>query len=428
MLYSRAFSKLKPTDMDQQQLDTARKNVLEIFEAGVSRVKGFNAVADYLQQHELTGNYYLLAVGKAASSMSLGALSIMKDQIVSGLVITKHDHTEDELRTYANITTMESDHPVPGESSLAAGKALIKFVQNAPADAKFLVLFSGGASSLMEELAEGMNLQKLSSLNKVLLSIGFDITQMNQVRRAISHIKGGRLANFINGRETIALLISDVPGDDPAVIGSGPLTPVDEDINEIALPESITSILEGVTFTPAPSSELFNNITTHVIATLDDAKDASKKRALALNFAVNTHPEFMEGNAEQKAAELCQYLKTAEAGIHIWGGETSLMLPDNPGRGGRNQHLAAVAAREIAGSDDLVFLAAGTDGTDGPTPDAGGLVDGLTLERGRARQLDIDEFIKAADTGHYLEKTGDLVTTGPTGTNVMDLVVAFKSS
>ena len=413
--------------MDQQQLEVARKHVLEIFEAGVARVKGFNAVADYLQQHALGGDYYLLAVGKAASSMSLGALSVMKDQIVSGLVITKHDHTEDELRAHENITTMESDHPVPGESSLAAGKALIQFVNDAPADARFLVLFSGGASSLMEELAEGMNLEKLAKLNKVLLSIGFDITQMNQVRRAISHIKGGRLANFINGRQTVALLISDVPGDDPAVIGSGPLTPVDEDINDIDLPDSITSILAGVTFTPAPAAELFNNITTHVIATLDDAKHAAAKCAEALNYSVNTHPEFMEGNAEEKAAELCRYMATAEAGIHIWGGETSLMLPDKPGRGGRNQHLAAVAAGELAGSDDLVFLAAGTDGTDGPTPDAGGLVDGQTVQRGQAQALDIGAFIAAADTGNYLEKTGDLVTTGPTGTNVMDLVVALKT-
>ena len=416
--------------MDQQQLKTARRDVLEIFEAGVSRVKGFNAVADYLQQHALSGNFYLIAVGKAASSMSLGAFSIMEDQIVRGLVITKHDHTEDELRAYTKITTMESDHPVPGESSLAAGKALIQFVQNAPAEAKFLVLFSGGASSLMEELADGMNLEKLAKLNKVLLSIGFDITQMNQVRRAISHIKGGRLANFINGRETTALLISDVPGDDPAVIGSGPLTPVDENINDIDLPDSITSILEGVSFTPAPSQELFNNISTHVIATLDDAKLAAEKRARELNFSVSTHPEFMEGNAEEKAAELCQYLKDAQTdtGIHIWGGETSLMLPDNPGRGGRNQHLAAVAAREIDGCEDLVFLAAGTDGTDGPTPDAGGLVDGSTLKKGQAQDMNIIDYLQAADSGSYLEKTGDLVTTGPTGTNVMDLVVALKSS
>ena len=412
--------------MDAQQLKHAREQVLEIFEAGVSRVKGFNAVEEFLGNHPLAGEYYLIAVGKAASSMSLGALSVLKEQVVSGLVVTKHDHTEDELRGYKNITTMESDHPVPGEPSLAAGSALVNFVESAPQNAKFLVLFSGGASSLMEVLADGMSLDKLSHLNKVLLSIGYDITQMNQVRRAISHIKGGRLANYINGRETIALLISDVPGDDPAVIGSGPLTPVQEDINQFDLPESITSILQGVTFTPTPDQALFTNINTHVIATLDDAKTAAEKCAQSLGFNVTTHAEFMQGDAEQKAAEICNMLETADSGIHIWGGETSLILPENPGRGGRNQHLAAVAACELAGKDNIVFLAAGTDGTDGPTPDAGGLVDGSSVERGASQGLDIEKYLTAADVGNYLIKTGDMVTTGPTGTNVMDLVVALK--
>ncbi len=412
--------------MDAQQLKQARGQVLKIFEAGVARVKGNNAVVEFLGNNPLLGEYYLIAVGKAASSMSLGALSVLKNQVVAGLVITKHNHTEDELRAYKNIVTMESDHPVPGEPSLAAGKALVDFVENSPQDAKFLVLFSGGASSLMEVLADGMSLEKLAQLNKVLLSIGYDITQMNQARRAISHIKGGRLANFINGRETLALLISDVPGDDPAVIGSGPLTPVQEDINQVDLPDSITSILDGVTFTPAPKQVLFSNITTHVIATLDDAKVAAEKCAQSLGLDVTVYDEFMEGDAEQKAIEICKALSSANPGIHIWGGETSLILPSHPGRGGRNQHLAAVAARELSGEDDIVFLAAGTDGTDGPTPDAGGLVDGQTVSRGNSHELNINNYLAAADVGNYLIKTGDLVTTGPTGTNVMDLVVALK--
>ena len=153
--------------MDAQQLKQAREQVLTIFEAGVARVKGDNAVVGFLNEHSLYGDYHLISVGKAGSSMALGALSVLGKQIVKGLVITKHDHTEDELRTYQQITTMESDHPVPGEPSLSAGKALVDFVKTAPSDAKFLVLFSGGASSLMEVLAEGMTLEKLAELNKV---------------------------------------------------------------------------------------------------------------------------------------------------------------------------------------------------------------------------------------------------------------------
>ena len=413
--------------MDAQQLAQAREQVLEIFNAGVNRVKGFNAVANYLKDNALPGQYHLAAIGKAASSMSLGALSVMHEQIVDGLVITKHHHTEPELRAYKNITTMESDHPVPGDASIAAGKALLDYIEQTPSDAKFLILLSGGASSLMEVLTEGMNLERLAELSKILLAIGFDITQMNQVRRSISRIKGGRLANAINGRETIGLLISDVPGDDPAVIGSGPLTPVVEDISQIDLPDEITAILKDVSLSPVPDQSLFDNITTHVIATLDDAKNAAAKCAQALGFNVVVHPEFVEGAAEERTAEICNRLSSEAAGIHIWGGETTLILPPNPGRGGRNQQIAVAAARHIEGNNNIVFLAAGTDGTDGPTPDAGGIVDGNTVARGIAAGEDIDHSLATAGVGPYLEKTGDLVTTGPTGTNVMDLVVALKS-
>ena len=412
--------------MNDQQIKQAREQVLKIFEAGVSRVKGFNAVTDFLKEKSLAGQYHLVAVGKAASSMSLGALSVMQNQIVDGLVITKHEHTEDALRAFKNIITMESDHPVPGEASLAAGQALLDYLVNAPQDAKFLVLLSGGASSLMEVLADGMNLDKLAALSKILLAKGFDITQMNQIRRAISRVKGGRLANSINGRETFALLISDVPGDDPAVIGSGPLTRVVEDISQVKLPKEISTILSDVTFTPVPDQQLFDNIETHVIATLDDAKNAAAKCAESLGFNVVVHSEFIEGPAEQKTVEICSQLKTAETGVHIWGGETTLILPPNPGRGGRNQQIAVAAAKELQGKTDIVFLAAGTDGTDGPTPDAGGIVDGNSMARGDSAGLDIQHFLDTADVGNYLAKTNDLVTTGPTGTNVMDLIVALK--
>jgi hydroxypyruvate reductase len=401
--------------------------VLEIFDAGVNRVKGFNAVADYLTNNPMPDEYHMISVGKAGSSMALGALSVLKKRIVSGIVITKHEHIEDELRDYEHVLSMESDHPVPGEASIASGEALLNYIQQADQDAKFLVLFSGGASSLMEVLAEGMTLEKLAELNKVLLSIGYDITQMNQIRRAISHIKGGRLANYINNRETVSLCISDVPGDDPAVIGSGPLTPVDDDISSLQLPDAIASILEGVEFTPAPDEQLFEQVETHVIATLSDAKNAAAHTAERLGLPVVLHPEFMEGNAEEKARELCEYLiHAAEEGVHIWGGETSLILPSNPGRGGRNQHFAAVAATQLIGCENIVLLAAGTDGTDGPTPDAGGVVDASSVAKGAEQGCDITEYIETANVGEFLMRSGDLVTTGPTGTNVMDLVIAIK--
>ncbi|MDG1250247.1 MAG: DUF4147 domain-containing protein [Gammaproteobacteria bacterium] len=416
---------MKNTETDLA-LATAREQVRAVFDAGVSRVKGFNAVVDYLQQHTLSGDYYLLSVGKAGSSMALGALSVLGDQIKTGLVVTKHHHAEADLIACERMQVIESDHPVPGDASIKAGQAVIDFVQQAPADARFLVLFSGGASSLMEVLAEGMDLAKLTAMTNTLLSIGYDITQMNQVRRAASCIKGGRLASYINGRETLALMISDVPGDDPAVIGSGPLTPIYDNIADVDLPEEISSVLADVKFMPVPESSAFTNIESHVIATLDDAKQAAAKQAQALGLKVTLHEEFMQGDASAKATEISQQMSSAATGIHIWGGETAVTLPKNPGRGGRNQHFALVAAKELAGQDDVVLLAAGTDGTDGPTEDAGGIVDGSSAARGQQLGLNLDQYLVQADAGNCLEALGDLVTTGPTGTNVMDLVVALK--
>ena len=156
-------------------------------------------------------------------------------------------------------------------------------------------------------------------------------------------------------------------------------------------------------------------------------KAASASRAQSMGFHVINHAEFLEGSTEKNAAQICRYLSGAECGIHIWGGETTCMLPPNPGRGGRNQQFAAVAANELRATDDVVLLAAGTDGTDGPTPDAGGIVDGTSFSRGEALGLEIQQYIRTADAGNYLELTGDLITTGPTGTNVMDLVIASKA-
>ena len=138
------------------------------------------------------------------------------------------------------------------------------------------------------------------------------------------------------------------------------------------------------------------------------------------------HKEFMQGDASAKAAEISQQMSSATAGIHIWGGETAVTLPSNPGRGGRNQHFALVAAKMLAGQEDVVLLAAGTDGTDGPTEDAGGIVDGSSAARAQQLGLDLEKYLTQADSGNCLEVLGDLVTTGPTGTNVMDLVVALK--
>ncbi len=403
-----------------------RKDLLRIYQAALTRVSGFDAVRRYLEGHPVRGDHRLIAIGKAAASMSMGALAAAGDIIKTGLVITKHGHLDAGLDKYPQVRCLEANHPVPGEASLAAGAALLEFIEESPKDARFLFLISGGASSLVEVLAEGMDLATLRRLTDALLAGGLSITKMNQVRRGISRIKGGRLADYLNGRQATCLLISDVPGDDPAVIGSGPLVNVQSDASLADLPENIRRLLGKTKLVPAPKAEAFTSITTKVIAKLDDAKQAAAAEARRLGFKVIVHPEFLEGDAEQAAKTLIGQLVDAPAGVHVWGGETAVTLPSNPGRGGRNQHLALAAAVHLQGKEGFYLLAAGTDGTDGPTEDAGALVDGETIARGELHGLNARDCLRRADGGTFLEASGDLIRTGPTGTNVMDLVIGLK--
>ena len=401
----------------------------DILEASLTRVRGTEAVAQWLDRHPEVEYDHVIAFGKAASAMALGALRA-RPAPRRGLVITKHGHLDDELDGFSQIERIESDHPVPGEASLQAGRRLVEFLGEAPDDAQFLALISGGASSLIEVLAPNLDLQGLSELTERLLAEGLAITEMNAVRRSISCIKGGRLAHYLDGRPTCALMISDVPGDDPAVIGSGPLTAVRDEVLPETLSDGTRELIERAERMPVPSPEAFQNLQTHIIATLEDAKEAAAHRAQELGFPVHRHPEFLEDEAGKTGVGLAEYLKRIETppGVHIWGGETTVRLPENPGRGGRNQHLALAAATALEGVKGIRLLACGTDGTDGPTEDAGGEVDGGTVLHGQESGLDAEQALARADAGNYLSAVNALVTTGPTGTNVMDVVLAIKGA
>jgi hydroxypyruvate reductase len=407
--------------------NAVRSELLRMYQAALTRVSGSDAVRRYLEQHPLEGKHCLVAIGKAAASMSLGALDACSKDIEAGLVITKHGHLDEGLDKYPGVRCVESDHPVPSEASLAAGGSLLEFIDQSPDDARFLFLISGGASSLVEVLTEGMALERLREVTDALLAGGLSITKMNQVRRSISRIKGGRLAGYLKGRKTTCLLISDVPGDDPAVIGSGPLVNVEQgDVGLPGLPEKMRDLLSDIELVPAPEASAFKSITVEVIATLEDAKQAAAAEAERLGYDVTLHPEFLEDDAEEAAQSLTRQLAEAAPGVHIWGGETAVTLPSDPGRGGRNQHLALKAAVELRGKQGLYLLAAGTDGTDGPTEDAGALVDGATIARGESGGGSPEEALRRFDAGTFLEASGDLIRTGPTGTNVMDLVIGLK--
>jgi hydroxypyruvate reductase len=403
-----------------------KNNIKKIFLAGVDRVLGYNAVKNYLDNNIVSGNLNLVSIGKAGSSMALAALESKGISIKSGLIITKRDHLEVGLKNYSNIKCLESDHPTPSQTSLQCGNELINFINSKNNSDVFLFLISGGGSSLVELLVEDFSLDELMNMTDALLSRGYNISDINAIRKHFSKIKGGKLATFLKNRKSTVLTISDVPSDDPKIIASGPLSFDDIKINLDSYEDDIIDMLNSVTPISCPNIENFSNIDTHIIAKLDDAKMACKVYGEKLNYTVYMNDNFIEGDVNDLANYFSEYLLNCKKGLHIWGGESSVQLPSNPGRGGRNQQLALLVAEKIKNSN-VIFLSAGTDGTDGPTNDAGGLVDGMTIKKGIDCNLDHSKYLENADSGNYLEKINALVTTGPTGTNVMDLILIIKN-
>ena len=406
--------------------DSHRQRLLSLFETAVRAVHGRERVRQALTAHPLLTPVYLLSIGKAACAMAQGAHDVLGAGIVAALVVTKHGYAED-----LPWPVREAGHPLPDEHSLAAGQALLDFAARIPPGASVLVLLSGGASALVEVLPEGVTLEALRALNEWLLASGLDIAAMNRFRKRLSRIKGGRLARLLAPRPVLCLAISDVPNDDPRTIASGPLAADDVLMtlpDTAGLPPIVADALRYSSSVPAVDDVCFRNVQFKIIARLDDAKHAAAEAARQLGYRVTLHPEFIDGDALAAGAQLAQALLAAPAGeIQVWGGETTLVLPPHPGHGGRNQSLALSAARVLAGEEHVWFLSIGTDGSDGPTLDAGALVDGGTIARGEIDGQSASQALAAADAGTFLEASGDLVQTGPTGTNVMDLMLGLRA-
>jgi len=403
-----------------------RQVLLSIFQSALVAVDGRERVCSYLKQHPVSTPVFLLSIGKAACAMAQGANEALGAGIVDALVVTKHGHAE-----LLPWPVLEAGHPLPDEQSLAAGQKLIEFVAAIPPDAMVLVLLSGGASALVETLPEGMDLAQLRVLNGWLLAAGLDIAAMNRIRKRLSRIKGGRLARLLSPRPVLCLAISDVPGDDPASIGSGPLV-ADRSLqtapDTTGLSPAVAAMLRYSPSAPVADDPCFEKVQFEIIARLDDAKRAAVEAARQLGLRATLHAQFIEGDALAAGTRLAQALMDAAAGeVQVWGGETTLMLPPHPGQGGRNQSLALAAALALRGQENVWFLSAGTDGTDGPTPDAGALVDGGTCARGEDEGLSPRQALATADAGKFLEASGDLIQTGATGTNVMDLMLGLRA-
>ncbi|TXH79048.1 MAG: DUF4147 domain-containing protein, partial [Thiothrix sp.] len=372
----------------------AAQQLLELYNFALNAVKGDHAVYNALMRQGTQESCHVIAIGKAAEAMYQGVERYLDKDIKSALLISKYGHFSPELFADRKVTALEAAHPVPAESSLLAGQTLLHYLENLPAQEPLLLLISGGASSLCEVLDEGWTLENLQTATQAKLVGGASITEINHMRKQLSKIKGGKLWQFISERPVACLLISDVQTDDPATIGSGLLFPV------------------------PPQREFTWQIVASNLQMLSALQTANL-------VPVTIMPEFLEGDAEEEASNCVDFLNAQPDGIYIWGGETTVKLPENPGYGGRNQHFALAAAIALENNPEITLLCAATDGTDGVTEDAGALVDGQTLVRGRLENLDPVDCLKRADAGRFLAASGDLLHTGPTGTNVMDIVIAL---
>ena len=392
-----------------------REILSDLFCSALDAVNGRLVVEQQLQQCPIEGNVVVVAVGKAAAAMMLGAQNQLNKQIQAALIITKKGHGDDAIAW----SCIESGHPIPNEKSLDAGAKLLGFLNNIPKETTFLALISGGASALVEVLPQNIDLDILQKINKWLLGSGLTISDMNRVRQSVSLIKAGKALNYLPVNKMTQFLISDVKMDDIAVIGSG-LFVADQQNNPLLnLPDWLTKYM----LTPQPIANVL--VESHIVASNEMACQAVIEHAKRQNYTVTYHGQTLYGDVFLLAESLAKELLTAKPGIHIWGGEPTLVLPEKTGRGGRNQSLALALACILENKKGITILVGATDGNDGSTEDAGAIIDGLTLQRGQNIGF-AQDYLTAADAGTFLAEAGDILSTGPTATNVMDIVIALK--
>ena len=386
-----------------------------------------------------TARLLVLAVGKAAAPMAAAVEAIAGDRIAAGLVVTKDGHGG----VLARMPLRETAHPVPDARSERAAREALALVESAGREDVLLVLLSGGASSLLACPAPGLSLEELADATRVLLAAGADIEELNTVRKHLGALAGGRLAQHARARRIELLVVSDVPGDRLDLIGSGPLSAdptcygdalaaVERCGARAALPARVLAHLEAgaagrLAETPKPGDPTLAGVRAHVLASNATARRAALEAARAQGAHACDLGAVLRGEARMAGARLAALARALCGGrtlCVVAGGETTVRVR-GPGRGGRSQELALAAALGLAGELRSTLLAAGTDGSDGPTHAAGAFADGATLARAQRLGLDAQAALERNDSGAFFETEGGLFVTGPTRTNVMDLALLW---
>jgi glycerate 2-kinase len=387
---------------------------------------------------DVGGRVRVLGCGKAGAAMAQAVEDALGDRLADGFVVVKDGYTGPTRR----IAIAEAGHPVPDPRGQAAAERLLAHAAAAGADDLVLVLISGGGSALTPAPAPPVTLAEKQAVTRLLLGAGATINELNAVRKHLSRIKGGLLARAAAPARVVSLILSDVVGDPLDVIASGPTAPdpttfadaldvlARRGVRDLAPPSVLARLEAGargeLEETPKPGDPIFARVDNVVVGNNAVVVQAAAAEARRLGYVPHVLGRAVEGEARAVAEDLVRRGRDLPAGgCLVAGGETTVTLR-GPGRGGRCQELALAAALALEAGSPLVVLAAGTDGTDGPTDAAGGIADAGTVERGRRAGLDARRCLEANDSYTFLRAAGDLLVSGPTNTNLLDLYLVVN--
>ncbi len=381
---------------------------------------------------------YVIGAGKASGAMAAALEVLLGDRLTAGLVAVKYGYTAPTTR----VKLLEAGHPVLDAAGLAATREIMALAGRATAGDLVIALISGGGSALLEAPLDGVSLADLQATTEALLACGATINELNAVRKQLSQVKGGKLAQLVAPAALLTLVVSDVVGSPLEVIASGPTVP-DGSTPADALavlgryelrgrvPGSVLRTLEALDASPAGGpAPRFDHAQTLVIASNEQAALAAERKAQKLGLNTLLLSTYLEGEAREVARVMAGIAKeirhhnrpVAAPACVIAGGETTVTLRGT-GRGGRNQELALAAALALDGLEGVAVVCLATDGSDGPTDAAGACATGDTIARGRALGLAAADYLANNDSYAFFAQLGDLIVTGPTNTNVNDLIL-----
>ena len=427
-----------------------RQKAIEIFLAGVESVKPRNLIRNYVSINNdilwISGtsfdlaaikNIYAVGFGKASAAMSQALESVLGEKITGGCVITKYGHSVPQQI----VEIIEAGHPVPDENGMRGTERILSIVKNAGKDDLVICLISGGGSALLADVPNGCTLEDMRLLNSLLLKTGANITEINCIRKHLSKVKGGLLSKAAHPARLVSLIISDVIGDPLDVIASGPTVPDPTTFTdavsilkryqiESEIPNQIYKVLlDGMKDkqkeTLKISDEVLLNTKNLVIGTNKLALEKAKEKAESFGYKPRIVTNTLEGDVTDVAGYIIESVKAAgKNSCLLFAGEPTVKVTGT-GLGGRNQHFALIIANLLKDMPDITVLAAGTDGTDGPTDATGAIVDSCTRENAYRLNLNMEQYIHNNDAYHFFKQEGGLIVTGPTQTNVMDLIVTL---